>query len=88
MKFTVTNRGTTKSGSWTFVANLPTEGDEDYRYTSPVQQPLDGGVTVEFTLGFDDVLQEKSGTIRVTVRPTDTRDNAGNNTDSVRINIK
>ena len=87
VKFLVKNEGTIASGPWTFVATLPTEGDEDYRYVSPVQQSLRSTDSIEFTLGFDDVLQEDSGVIRITLRPTNSNDPVGNNTAAVEIGI-
>jgi hypothetical protein len=57
--FTVTNKGGATSGTWIFKAELPIEGDRDYKYTSPVQAPLLSGMEVEYTLGFDDVLEAK-----------------------------
>ena len=88
VKFTVTNRGGVRSSAWTFIANLPIEGDSDYKYTSPMQSPLDPGAQVEFTLGFDELLEEKTGTIRITLIPVDTKDPSNNNVDSERINIR
>lgn len=88
VKFTVTNRGGVRSSAWTFIANLPIEGDSDYRYTSPMQSPLDPGAQVEFTLGFDELLEEKTGTIRITLIPVDSKDVGTNNVDSERISIR
>lgn len=86
--FTVTNVGGTMSDSWSFVANLPIEGDVDYRYASPVQAPLEPGAQVEFMLGFDEVLEEKSGMIRITLVPRTNADKDGNNADATRVTIR
>jgi hypothetical protein len=86
--FTVTNRGDKSSGAWMFRAHLPIEGDADYRYLSPVQAPLAGGMQVEYTLGFDEVLEAKTGTIKIELIPTDTTDKHSNNTDAIRLAIK
>ena len=87
VRFTVRNLGGVPSGSWTFTATLPIEGDETYRYDSPVQRSIPGGSQGEFTLSFDEVLQERSGTIEIRIRPTNTSDRAANNTDITKITI-
>jgi hypothetical protein len=86
--FTVTNRGGKASGAWAFKANLPIEGDADYTYVSPAQASLAPGMQVLFTLGFDEVLDAKSGTVRVEITPTDKTDKASNNVDAVKVSIK
>jgi hypothetical protein len=86
--FTVANRGGTPSSAWAFVANLPIEGDTDYRYVSPAQPSLAPGAEIEFTLGFDDVAEAKTGTIKIELVPTNKSDSKNNNTDAVRLDIK
>jgi hypothetical protein len=88
VKFTVTNRGGQSSGGWAFTARLPVEGDSDYKYVSPLQSPLAPGMQVEFTLGFDELLEEKTGTIRIELMPTQKTDKTANNTDSAKITIR
>jgi len=85
--FTVTNRGGLDSGSWIFKAELPTEGDRDYSYTSPVQTSLSSGMQVEYTLGFDEIVESSKGTIKITILPTNNADKKTNNIDSVIIKI-
>lgn len=85
--FTVTNKGGATSGSWIFKAELPIEGDSNYKYTSPVQAPLLSGMEVEYTLGFDEVLEARNGTIRLELVPSYSGDKSTNNKDSVTIKI-
>ncbi len=88
VRFTVTNIGGQPSGAWAFKASLPIEGDEDYRYTSPAQASIAPGTQVEFTLGFDEVLEEKRGVIRIELVPTNKTDKTTNNKDAVAIEIR
>jgi hypothetical protein len=88
VKFTVTNRGGELSDIWTFEATLPIEGDDEYEYTSPKQVPLKSGMEVEFTLGFDEILEEDEGTITITLDPNDKKDKSSNNEDSTTIEIE
>ncbi|MBP9759846.1 MAG: hypothetical protein KBD24_00570 [Candidatus Pacebacteria bacterium] len=86
--FTVTNRGQEESGMWGFVANLPIEGDPKYRYTSPLQTSLAPGMQVEFTLGFDNVVDAKTGAVRIEIFPANKRDSTGNNIDATIVKFK
>jgi hypothetical protein len=88
VRFTVTNRGGIDSGAWAFVALLPVEGDSTYRYVSPAQASLAAGMQVEFTLGFDNLIDANSGVIRITLVPTDPTDNPTNNEDHVVVMIR
>jgi hypothetical protein len=85
--FTVTNKGGKTSDDWEFEAELPIEGDSRYDYDSPRQDPLTSGMQVEYTLGFDELLEEEEGVIRITLLTNDQDDRSGNNEDSVRIKI-
>jgi hypothetical protein len=62
VQFDVVNVGTGTSGSYTFMAQLPTS--QPYTYASPVQEPLAPGSHVVNTLRFT---QAVSGTFMVTV---------------------
>lgn len=86
--FTVTNAGGKQSGTWAFRAWLPIEGDSDYQYSSPIQASLKPGQQIEYTLGFDEVVRAKAGTIKIELVTTDKTDKAGNNIDAVRVDIK
>ncbi len=87
VKFTITNRGGLNSGAWVFKAELPIEDDSDYKYTSPIQTSLKPGMQVEYTLGFDELLQDDSGKITIQVIPTSKTDKTSNNTDVAIIEI-
>ncbi len=88
VKFIVENKGGQPSGPWGFTANLPIEGDNDFRYASPLQTSLNAGDKIEFTLGFDQILKESTGTIKITVLPGIETDNAVNNTAQATVVIK
>lgn len=88
VKFTVTNKGGVASGAWGFVANLPIEGDPDYRFSSPVQASLLPGSSVEFTLGFDALLEETQGAIKIELVPGTKTDKTSNNIDAILVKIK
>ncbi len=85
--FTVTNKGGETSGSWRFEAELPIEGDPDYEYTSPIQDPLLSGMQMKYTLSFDELREAKSGTIKIRLIPASSSDISSNNTDSISIKI-
>jgi len=88
VRFTVTNQGEQSSGTWTFRAELPIEGDEDYVYTAPAQNAMLPGTQVEFTLGFDQISEDDEGRIEVFIIPTQSTDRSANNSDAVKIEIK
>lgn len=48
VKFTVTNTGTNKTGSWKLRATLPTKTDRTFDYTSKTQQSLNPGDKIDF----------------------------------------
>ncbi len=87
VKFTVTNRGGKKSGGWVFKAELPIEGDSNYKYISPIQEGLAPGMQIEYTLGFDELLNKNNGVIRLEIVPSDSGDKTSNNKDSAILNI-
>lgn len=88
VKFTVTNKGGVTSDTWKFRAELPIEGDANYEYISPRQIPLASGMQIEFTLSFDELLEDDDGIIRIKLLPGDKNDAKANNEDSVVIDIK
>lgn len=85
--FTVTNKGGVTSDIWRFKAQLPVEGDPTYAYLSPLQTPLTSGMQVQFTLGFDQLIQDKKGIIHLELLTDNDKDDPSNNTDSVSITI-
>lgn len=88
VQFVVENKGGQPSGPWGFVANLPIEGDSDFRYASPLQQSLNAGDKIQFVLGFDQILEESTGTIKITLLPGSETDKATNNTAQALVVIK
>lgn len=87
VRFTVINKGGETSEVWNFTAELPIEGNDNYVYESPNQIPLASGMQMEFTLGFDEILKDDKGTIRISIHPNDRNDKTSNNNDSVQISI-
>lgn len=80
VKFVVENVGTkTSEKDWYFEAELPIEGDKTYDYQSKDQPALRPGDKIEFTLSFDDILEDDKGTITVTLKPEGKDQNSGNN---------
>ncbi len=88
VKFVVENKGGQPTGPWGFTANLPIEGDSDFRYASPLQPSLNAGDKIQFVLGFDQILKESTGTIKITILPGVETDNAANNTAQATVVIK
>lgn len=52
--FTIKNIGTNASGPWRFSATIPTQSF--YLYQSQLQQSLNPGDSIEYTLGFDQAI--------------------------------
>lgn len=86
--FTVQNRGELPSGAWAFIAHVPTEHDTTYRYTSPVQPSLAGNGVVEFTLGFDELPERGTGSIKIELVPTGGDAQTANNIDAVTVQFR
>lgn len=63
-KFDVANRGSGKSGMWTFSTYFPTRTGTNYQ--PGMQEPLGPGDHVEFTLNFNEPM---SGAIQISVDP-------------------
>ncbi len=51
VRFSIANTGTNLTGPWNFAAAIPTQNV--YVFTSPVEQSLNPGDHIVFTLGFD-----------------------------------
>jgi hypothetical protein len=67
VRFAVENLGTRTSPQWTFNAVLPTYPGNIF--SSPSQQALGPGDRIEFTLGFDSVIDADTGVLTVNVDP-------------------
>ena len=87
VKFTVTNRGGKKSGGWVFKAKLPIDGNSNYEYISPIQEGLAPGMQIEYTLGFDELLNKEKGLVKLEIVPSDKTDKETNNTDTAILEI-
>lgn len=68
VRFAIENIGTKKSPEFTYNAVLPTL--PPYTFFSPVQQALNPGDRIEFTLGFDSFADATSGDVVINVDPT------------------
>lgn len=87
VKFTVRNVGTNVSGTWRFEASIPTRGTFDYE--SPLQQALNPGDSIDYTLGFDRARSGANQPISITAN-FDNRfaeANTSNNTISLNITV-
>ncbi|HQT82568.1 MAG TPA: CARDB domain-containing protein [Candidatus Paceibacterota bacterium] len=62
--FTIKNAGTGVSGPWRFSASIPTQ--TAYIYRSQLQQPLNPGDSIDYTLGFDQANKGAGQTISIT----------------------
>ncbi len=87
VKFTVKNSGTNIASAWRFSASIPTQ--ITYVYQSQLQQPLNPGDSIEFTLGFDQANRGTDQTISVTVNPDNavTESATNNNSASAKLTI-
>ena len=84
--FEVINLGTKTSEEWMFTAVLPTF--PAYTFNSETQEKLAPGDRIEFTLGFDSVVQEIEGTILITVDPNNTLDEVTRDNNIAEITIQ
>lgn len=89
VKFTVKNIGTNVTGDWKFQLTLPTSSSNS-TFTSPTQDSLKPGESVDYILGFQ---HSRSGNDRaITVKVDSGKDvsesNEGNNYDSATIDLK
>ena len=62
--FTIKNTGTNGAGPWRFSAVIPTE--TSYIYQSPLQQPLNPGDSIQYTLSFDQATKGANKMVSVT----------------------
>jgi len=64
VSFTIKNVGTNASGAWRFSATIPTQSA--YLYQSQLQQSLNPGDSIDYTLGFDQATRGINQMISVT----------------------
>ncbi|HWU24509.1 MAG TPA: CARDB domain-containing protein [Candidatus Paceibacterota bacterium] len=89
VKFTVKNIGTNVTGDWKFQLTLPTSSSNS-TFTSPTQDSLKPGESVDYVLGFQ---HSRSGndraiTVRVDSGKNVSESDEGNNYDSATIDLK
>ncbi len=87
VKFTVRNAGTNVTSSWRFTADIPTK--RDYTFRSPVQQALNPGESIDYTLGFDQADRGDNQKITIEVNSDDSfkESNTSNNTISAALKV-
>jgi hypothetical protein len=83
--FTVKNIGTNISSAWSFSATIPTQ--TSYVYSSPNQQVLRPGESIQFTLGFDQASPGSSKTVSIHVNPNGGDSTSANNDASATLTI-
>jgi len=88
VKFTVTNKGGKTAPKFNIRANLPVEGNDDYLYKSDDQAALTSGFQLEYTLAFDELLEEDEGVITIKLNLDKKDAKSSNNEDSVIIKIE
>lgn len=91
VKFTVTNTGTDKTGSWKVRVTLPTEDDRTFDHTSKSQTSLNPGDKMDFLVYLDrgDTRRGDDQDIRVEADPSDDVDesNERDNEDTAEIDV-
>lgn len=87
VKFTIKNVGTNATGQWRFSASIPTQSA--YIYQSQLQQSLNPGDSIEYTLGFDQPAGGSNQTISITANfdTTVAESNTLNNSASTKVTI-
>jgi hypothetical protein len=68
VRFSIVNVGDKNTGSWSFVAELPSQTDP--RFTSATQQNLGPGDRIEYTLGFNNMTSAQNNTVVITADPS------------------
>lgn len=64
VSFTIKNVGTNATGAWRFSASIPTQ--TAYVYQSELQQSLNPGDSIDYTLGFDQAMRGMDKAISIT----------------------
>ncbi|MHB8710634.1 MAG: CARDB domain-containing protein [Minisyncoccota bacterium] len=87
VRFTIKNVGTNVAGAWRFSALIPTQ--TAYIYQSQLQQPLNPGDSIDYTLGFDQANRGANETVSVTANfdHAIAESNTNNNSASAQITI-
>ena len=87
VKFMIKNIGTNVAGQWRFSASIPTSSA--YLYYSPLQQSLNPGDSIDYTLGFDQPIAGSNKMISVTANFDHAigESNTNNNSASAQLTI-
>ena len=87
IRFTIKNVGTNVAGAWRFSASIPTQ--TAYIYQSQLQQSLNPGDSIDYTLGFDHPIPGSEKMISVTANfdHAIAESNPNNNSASAKITI-
>ncbi len=87
VQFTITNSGTNVAGPWRFSATIPTQ--TNYLYQSQLQQSLNPGDRIQYTLGFDQANRGSDQPISITANfdRSVAESNFNNNTVNTKITI-
>lgn len=87
LTFTIKNNGTNTANPWRFSASIPT--DTQYVYQSSLQQSLNPGDSIQYTLGFDQANRGTGKVVSVTANfdHAITESNFDNNSASATVTI-
>ena len=87
ISFTIKNIGTNAIGPWRFSASIPTS--TAYIYQSQLQQSLNPGDRIDYTLGFDQAISGTDKMISITANFDRAvgESNMNNNSDSTKVTI-
>lgn len=85
VKFTIKNVGTNVSGQWRFNAIIPTR--TSYTYKSDLQQALNPGDSIDYTLGFDRARSGDKQTVTITANYDNLFAESAVNNNSISVNL-
>ncbi|MDP2651752.1 MAG: CARDB domain-containing protein [bacterium] len=87
VRFTIKNIGTNIAGPWRFSAYIPTQSS--YLYQSQLQQSLNPGDSIDYTLGFDQAIAGTGKLISITANFDHTigESNTNNNNATTTVTI-
>lgn len=86
--FSIKNTGTNVASAWRFSASIPTQSS--YIYQSQLQQPLNPGDSIDYTLGFDQATPGTDKMISITANFDRTvgESDTNNNSAATKITIR
>jgi hypothetical protein len=83
--FTIKNVGTNATGPWRFSASIPTQ--TAYIYQSQLQQSLNPGDSIDYTLGFDEANEGANQMVSITANFDHAVIESNSNNDSASANL-